>query len=217
MPRNMSFALTTDQVKASAKCVTRRLGWGFVAADDLVTACVKAMGLRKGEKVERLATIRVLDARWEPLSAITQLDCCLEGFPNLTPMQFVDMLCRHYTGNISPATRLHRIEFCYEQTYTRVEWTCPHCGTPNVDDYLAVPWPYCRGKLEGARLCCGLGTPWSEILPPDRFMELTRIRMVDQRLTHQMMLQGRVGEQAWVTINDRRGPLFREEPDVPGR
>jgi hypothetical protein len=53
--RNMSFSLTTPQVYAGTKTVTRRLGWRFAKAGQRVCAVEKGMGLKKGEKVKRIS------------------------------------------------------------------------------------------------------------------------------------------------------------------
>ena len=60
MPRNMSFALTTNQVKKKEKTVTRRCGWWFLKPGDVVNAVEKSMGLKKGEKIARVATLATL-------------------------------------------------------------------------------------------------------------------------------------------------------------
>ena len=60
MPRNISFAHTTPQFLARAKTVTRRNGWRFLTPGDVLMACRKIRGLRKGEQLERLGLI--LDA-----------------------------------------------------------------------------------------------------------------------------------------------------------
>ena len=52
MPRNMSFAMTTEQVRNQTKTVTRRQGWRFLNAGDILQPVVKGMGLKKGEKKE---------------------------------------------------------------------------------------------------------------------------------------------------------------------
>lgn len=111
MPRNMSFAMTTDQVRAQTKTVTRRFGWWFLKAGDVVNGVEKAMGLQKGEKINRLCQIRVVSVRREPLNAITQDDVRREGFPDWTPEQFIQMLVDHY--KIDPAANCNRIEFEY--------------------------------------------------------------------------------------------------------
>lgn len=78
--RNMSFQLTTEQIRNRSKTVTRRLGWRKLKVGELVQACVKCMGLRKGEKLEKLAVIKVKSVRFEPLFEITDDDVRREGF-----------------------------------------------------------------------------------------------------------------------------------------
>ncbi len=95
MPRNMSFSLTTEQVRNRQKTVTRRLGWRFLKPGDVLNACVKCMGLKKGEKIERICRIRVVDVMFEPLCFITLGDVIREGFPDWGPQDFIQMFCRH--------------------------------------------------------------------------------------------------------------------------
>ena len=64
MARNMSFAITTSQVRDRSKTVTRRLGWRFLKRGDVVCAVVKNMGLKKGEKVQRLCRILISERIW---------------------------------------------------------------------------------------------------------------------------------------------------------
>jgi hypothetical protein len=52
--RNISFALTTAQVRARTKTVTRRVGWTFLKPGDLLQPVVKCRGLKKGERVEKI-------------------------------------------------------------------------------------------------------------------------------------------------------------------
>ncbi|MEM7213767.1 MAG: ASCH domain-containing protein [Pseudomonadota bacterium] len=107
--RNMSFFMTTEQVIARKKFVTRRFGWKFLKVGDQLNAVRKAQGLKRGEKVEGLARIEVTHLRWEPLNAITQMDCISEGFPEMEPHEFVEMLSNHY--RCAPDKPVHRIEF----------------------------------------------------------------------------------------------------------
>jgi len=111
MPRNMSFMLTTEQVRNQTKFVTRRLGWWNLKPGEIVNACVKCMGLKRGEKVEKICQIRILDTRPEPLSAITQEEVILEGFPGWTRQQFVTMFVDH--NKCSFGEIVNRIEFEY--------------------------------------------------------------------------------------------------------
>ncbi|MDC0003765.1 hypothetical protein OAE19_05130 [Porticoccaceae bacterium] len=111
MPRNMSFAMTTDQVRDRSKTVTRRFGWTFLKPGDEVRAVEKAMGIKKGEKIKPLAMIRVVSIRAEPLNSIKHDDVIREGFPDWTPAQFIQMLIDHY--KVAPDTTINRIEFEY--------------------------------------------------------------------------------------------------------
>lgn len=112
MPRNMSFMLTKDQVIAGTKDVTRRLGWWTLKPGDQINAVEKGMGLKRGEKVVVLRRIEVVSVRHERLDAITQDDVVREGFPDMTPLQFIEMFCKTHQG-CTPATVINRIEFKY--------------------------------------------------------------------------------------------------------
>lgn len=121
MPRNISFALTTNQIRNRTKTVTRRLGWKNLKPGQILNACVKCMGLKPGEKIEKLATIRVVDVRQESLAEMDQeSDCPLnygtseaikEGFPLLGGCGFVSMFCENM--KCSDTTVVTRIEFEY--------------------------------------------------------------------------------------------------------
>ena len=116
MPPNMSFMLTTDQVRARTKTVTRRLGWDHLKVGDVLNACVKCQGLKRGESIEKICQIRIVSVRPEPLNrlyskAYGRREVALEGFPEMTPMQFVAMFCEHMKAD--PYTIVNRIEFEY--------------------------------------------------------------------------------------------------------
>lgn len=113
--RNISFALTTEQIRARTKTVTRRLGWAFLKPGTLLQPVVKGMGLRKGERVEKIGgPIRVLNVRREPLNAIGtkyDLDVVREGFPLMTADEFVAFFAKHNGG--APDQMVTRIGFEY--------------------------------------------------------------------------------------------------------
>lgn len=112
MPRNMSFAMTTHQIQNRTKNVTRRFGWWFLKPGDQVQPVRKAMGLKPGEKIQKLGgLIQIKSVRHEPLNSITQEDVIREGFPEWTPNDFVTMLIEHY--KIEPDKIVNRIEFEY--------------------------------------------------------------------------------------------------------
>ena len=111
MPRNMSFAITTQQFKDRTKTVTRRKGWRFLKVGEIVNGVEKAMGLKKGEKIKKLGQIRILSTRWEPLNHIDQQDCIREGFPDFTPEDFIEMYCSH--NKCEPNSFCNRIAYDY--------------------------------------------------------------------------------------------------------
>lgn len=139
MARNMSFAETIPQIEEREKTVTRRLGWTFLNAGDVVKAVKKSMGLKKGEKVETLAILRIEHVRREPLNyakteSIRRRDqksaAELEGFGWMTPQEFVDFFCE--ISGCSPETVVTRIEFSYLDCFCGENATaiCSHCGEP---------------------------------------------------------------------------------------
>ncbi|HET6456312.1 MAG TPA: ASCH domain-containing protein [Armatimonadota bacterium] len=109
--RNISFSLTVEQFLAGTKTVTRRLGWAFLRPDDMLMACEKCQGLKKGEKIRRLGQIEVVDVRREALDCIIEYpdDCRKEGFPQFSPEAFVTMFCREM--RCTSGTPVTRIEF----------------------------------------------------------------------------------------------------------
>ena len=111
MPRNMSFMLTTEQIKNRTKTVTRRLGWWFIKPGDILNACEKCQGLKKGEKIKKLCQIRIIDTWGEALNLISQDDCTKEGFPQLSPSEFVSMFTREM--DCCAWEDVNRIEFEY--------------------------------------------------------------------------------------------------------
>lgn len=117
MPRNMSFSLTTKQFVERNKKVTRRLGWGNMKPGDQFYGCEKAMGLKKGEKVNRLGLCECVSNFPEPLQRMIddpeygQQEAILEGFPDMTGAEFVEMFCRHQ--RVTPDFAPNRIEFKY--------------------------------------------------------------------------------------------------------
>jgi hypothetical protein len=116
----MSFSMTTEQIRNRTKTVTRRLGWENLKRGDLVRAVVKSQGLKKGEKVEQLAVLRIVSVRIEGLWRLTynprygRKECRLEGFATgkyAEPKTFVDWFCLSHKCN--PEAIVTRIEFEY--------------------------------------------------------------------------------------------------------
>jgi hypothetical protein len=109
--RRISFSLTERQFLAGHKTVTRRLGWRKLMPGDRLLGVRKAMGLKKGEKQVVLGELEVIRVELEPLHSIHQYDddCAKEGFPHLSPVEFVRFFCK--SMNCKPETVVTRIEF----------------------------------------------------------------------------------------------------------
>lgn len=119
--RNMSFALTTNQMTAGTKTVTRRLGWLHAKPGQLIRPVRKCMGLRPGESIQPLRDpILIVGVRRERLDLMLtdpeygHIECILEGFGEHPyyryPSEFVAMFCATHKGCDLP-TLITRIEF----------------------------------------------------------------------------------------------------------
>lgn len=114
----MSFFLTTAQVLAKTKTVTRRLKCRLKVGERFL-AVERLQGLKKGETQRVLATCEVTGLWREPLSHILVRDneergndeCMHEGFPKLSGEEFVAMFCKHM--KCERAGWVYRIEFKY--------------------------------------------------------------------------------------------------------
>lgn len=112
--RNISFMLTTEQVKNRTKTVTRRLGWTNLKVGERLQGCEKCMGRKKGEPLVKLAVIEAVKVRREPVDWVQswgKKDVIKEGFPHLTKMQFIKFFCKEM--KCTPQTMITRIEFKY--------------------------------------------------------------------------------------------------------
>ena len=107
----MSFMLTTEQIRNKTKTVTRRLGWWFLKPGDIVNACVKCQGLKKGEKIKKICQIRILNTGATILEEMNKEECVKEGFPKLSPYDFVSMFMVKMKIDIDE--EVNRIEFEY--------------------------------------------------------------------------------------------------------
>ena len=111
MPRNISFFHTKDQLRDKSKTVTRRNGWLFLKAGDTLNACEKCQGLGKGGKIKVITQITIVDVSRVRLDTITADDCKREGFPDMTPAEFVKFYCDNM--KVKPSDIVTRIEFTY--------------------------------------------------------------------------------------------------------
>jgi hypothetical protein len=112
--RNISFSLTTEQIRNRTKTVARRLKWETLKPGTLLQACEKCMGLRRGEKINRLAVIRVVSVKRERVDEIMDYpigETAKEGFPAYRPSEFALMFCNEM--ECKPWDMVTRIEFEY--------------------------------------------------------------------------------------------------------
>ncbi len=112
MPRNMSFSHNVEQIRDRSKTVTRRLGWRTLKPGDRVWAVKKAMGLKPGEKVERLALLEIVSVRRESLSKVTKKEVAREGFSGRCPEWFI-LLFYKINPTMEAFDDITRIEFKY--------------------------------------------------------------------------------------------------------
>ncbi|WP_245714166.1 hypothetical protein [Nocardia vaccinii] len=112
MPRLMSVSLTEPQVRARSKTVTRRMGWLMLQSGARLTLCRKVMGRRKGEPLVRIVDVEVSAVRRERLDLITQEEIAAEGFPQMSPAEFVEFFCASHTG-CAPDSTITRIQWRY--------------------------------------------------------------------------------------------------------
>ncbi|HEX2101954.1 MAG TPA: hypothetical protein VHF69_14875 [Candidatus Synoicihabitans sp.] len=116
--RLISFSLTTPQIRARTKDVTRRMGWDYLKVGERLVACEKVMGRKNGQPIVRLCIIEVVSVRKEPLYTMVAnpsygaVECRREGFPHYSPSEFVDFFCASHKG-CTPDKSITRIEFKY--------------------------------------------------------------------------------------------------------
>ena len=79
---------------------------------DILNACVKCQGLKKGEKIEVIRQIKVTHVGLEQLFSIAKSDVISEGFSGMTTSEFVKMFIKANKG-CTAGTMVNRIEFEY--------------------------------------------------------------------------------------------------------
>jgi hypothetical protein len=134
--RNISFTETITQFRARQKHRTRRGNkngptWKNLKPGDVLMGCEKCQGLGKGGKIVRMGPIVILETNIEPLDDIIRRplrinknimrcypkspfwpsEVTMEGFPDMTEKQFVDMFCE--LNSCEPETEINNILFDY--------------------------------------------------------------------------------------------------------
>lgn len=147
--RLMSVALTTDAVRSRRKTVTRRVGWQMLNPGDQLTFCPKVRGRRRGELLDRIVTVDVVAVRREPLNTITAQDVTAEGFPDMSPAEFVEFFCATHHG-VTPTTEITRIEWRYPRV-------CRACGCTDYAacDTVVGPCAWLQTYPDNTGVCTG--------------------------------------------------------------
>lgn len=98
------------------------MGWRFLRFGERLSAVVKSRGLPKGESIQRLTTIRVVDVREERLDRMVEdweygvTECKLEGFANDQILRNPNCFVAWFAVNhgCPEDSLVTRIEFEYE-------------------------------------------------------------------------------------------------------
>jgi hypothetical protein len=152
----MSCSLTADAVIERRKTVTRRLGWKFLKPGDTLTLCRKVMGRKKGEPLDRLAEVEIVNVRRENLWNITDEDIARECVP-------VELFDEHYTDTGLPSVGAwvrwfaEEMDCAVDDLVTRIEWRYVELRDDQVSAPTNVPTVRC--------LSCG---DWAEVRPDGR-------------------------------------------------
>jgi hypothetical protein len=140
----ISFAWTTDALLRGRKTVTRRLGWLHLKPGDRLCAVRQAMGLKKGQTVQRLAVIEVVSTRRESMREflylpILEKDAEVQREGGLWPCSssFANALVGGNRATFdTPFTRIEFRVVTWLQQGVEVD-VCPHGYTPGLCETCA--------------------------------------------------------------------------------
>ena len=134
----MSCSMTIPQVRDGSKTVTRRAPatWEQLQVGDHLVLIEKGMGLPKGAKQVAIREAVVVDVRLEQLASVTEAECAAEGFPDMTPTEFMVFWANGHSVRWSDPSELlavvcRRIEWRYVNC--PLEASCPDCRSGKPD------------------------------------------------------------------------------------
>lgn len=109
----MSFSATVEQMRNRTKTVTRRDPdtWTTLKAGDRLLAIEKGMGLAKGERQVVIGEIEIVSNRVERAIDLDIEDVEREGFPGMTPADWLTEVWWELHGPVDANTPMRRIEF----------------------------------------------------------------------------------------------------------
>lgn len=110
----MSFFHTIIQIRAGTKTETTRKGWEFLKPGDIVMACAKCQGLKKGEKIRRIRMIRIkkIEKIRNDIEYYKTENVKAEGFHRMEPYEFCYFILYRKCG-IKIYEEVNRITFEY--------------------------------------------------------------------------------------------------------
>lgn len=111
--KSIAFSHTEQQLVDGSKDVTRRLGWRDLKPGKILRAVRQTMGLKFGETQFKLGYIKVVKVNRERLDEIKKADVKREGFPDMTPAEFVKMYCKSF--RCTGSRKVTRIEFIFKR------------------------------------------------------------------------------------------------------
>lgn len=111
--RRMAFSTTVEQMRNQSKTVTRRdpATWVDLKPGDRVLAIEKGMGLPKGARQVVIGEIEIVSNRVERAIDVDLDDVEREGFPAMTPADWLAEVWWELHGPVTPMTEMRRIEF----------------------------------------------------------------------------------------------------------
>jgi hypothetical protein len=124
--RRMSFAMTTEAVRARRKFITRRQGpmWRRLKPQERFVGVEKCQGLKKGQRQVVIAPeLECVDVTIVRIGDMQDAECAAEGFPEMTAAEFVAMYCR--ANRVTPDDDCARIVFRYVGEGCRCDHIAP--------------------------------------------------------------------------------------------
>jgi len=107
----MSVTYTEAAVRDRRKFVTRRKGWRDLKPGTRITLCQRL----RVSPIVRIVDVEVISVRREQLDQITADDVAREGFPEMSPAEFIDTFFVR-AQNMRPTDEVTRIEWRYLPT-----------------------------------------------------------------------------------------------------
>lgn len=173
--KNISFMLTPSQFLDGSKTVTRRLGWETLKVGDHLMGCEKCQGRRNGEPLVRLGELVVITVRREPLRRMLDdpnyglVECKREGFPTMTPAEFVALFCKSH-ADCTPETIITRIEFRKVENVPGAVAGSP----PSFTGYQPELWTMRKDDIYAARMALTDGIAYTRELLANHDRDLGR-------------------------------------------